>query len=317
MPFQVLKTYLKEDVFNTLSIRADLLDDGAIKHKNKWYLFLNANYRGVETQIIDCNGVFAWNTYSRKYANLIKSVCLNDTEIHLFYRSKNQDPFTYLGIIKHIEHFDNTRGRTFFLSQIQNWEMIINRLEGLFTKRIFIKAYPHDSLKSKISDSQNSSERLLESRAASFQAHGKQKQNYIDIHKKKEELGLKGELYVIQYEKNRLINLGKADLAKQIEHVSRKYGDGLGYDVLSFNKDGSRLFIEVKTTTLSGKQDFYISNNELTFLKNRLQARIYRVYNFSENRGGIKVNVYSKEDFCDNGKLVLEPISFKVKIKDS
>lgn len=317
MPFQILKAYQKKTVYELLSIKSDPNNDGAIKHNRKWYLFLNANYRGIDTQVIDCNGVFAWNTYSRKYADLIKSVCLNDTEIHLFYRNRNQDPFTYLGTIKNIEYISNTQGRTFFLSQIEDWEIIAAKLDGLFTKRILIKAYPHSSLKSKILEKQNKLEEGSLSSIPRSTNQEKETKDYLDILKERQNLGLKGELQVIRYEKNRLNKLGRNDLANQVKHVSKDIGDYLGYDVLSFNSDGSLLFIEVKTTRSSQKQDFYVTKNELNFLRNRLQARIYRVYNFNDNQDDIDLVIYSKEDFADTGKLDLEAISFKVKIKGS
>lgn len=318
MPLQIFKIYQKKIAYEILSIKANI-NPGAIKHNDKWYLFLNANYQGIDTQVIDSKGVFTWNTYSSKYADLIKSVCLNDTEIHLFYRnkSKNSGEFTYFGLIKNIEYFDDTKDTTFFLSRIQDWELIKTKQKELLTRGIMIKPYPHDSLKSKISDTQNKFEEGSPFLISPSWSQAKQEIDYIDILKKKQDLGLKGELQVIKYEKNRLNNLGKKDLVNQIKHVSKDIGDGLGYDILSFNEDESFLYIEVKTTICSEKQDFYITKNELEFLKNEAQARIYRVYNFSEDQNDIGLNIYSKEDFVDTGKLGLEAISFKVKIKDS
>lgn len=318
MPLQTFKTYQKKTAYEILSIKANI-NPGAIKHNDKWYLFLNANYQGIDTQVIDSKGVFAWNTYSSKYADLIKDVCLNDTEIHLFYRNKNKNSgeFTYFGLIKNMEYFDDPKDTTFFLSQIQDWELIKTKQKELLTRGIMIKPYPHDSLKSKMLDTQNKFEEGSPFLISPSWNQEKQGIDYIDILKKKQDLGLKGELQVIKYEKNRLNNLGKKDLANQVKHVSKDIGDGLGYDILSFNEDESFLYIEVKTTISSEKQDFYITKNELEFLKNESQARIYRVYNFSEDRNDIGLNIYSKEDFVNTGKLGLEAISFKVKIKDS
>ena len=44
------------------------------------------------------------------------------------------------------------------------------------------------------------------------------------------------------------VDLGKKDLADSLEQVSITKGDGTGYDVKSFNADGTVRFIEVKTT---------------------------------------------------------------------
>ena len=63
------------------------------------------------------------------------------------------------------------------------------------------------------------------------------------------ELGLAGEKLVVEHERNRLTEVGRLDLAERVEHVSQTRGDGLGYDVLSFDdENGDELFIEVKTT---------------------------------------------------------------------
>lgn len=61
-------------------------------------------------------------------------------------------------------------------------------------------------------------------------------------------LGLKGEEWVIRYEQQRLRDSGLSNLADQIEWTSQEKGDGTGYDIQSFNEDGSTRYIEVKTT---------------------------------------------------------------------
>ena len=62
------------------------------------------------------------------------------------------------------------------------------------------------------------------------------------------ELGLAGELFVLNIEKQRLLNAGLHDLANRVEHISQTQGDGAGYDIRSFKEDGGDYFIEVKTT---------------------------------------------------------------------
>jgi hypothetical protein len=61
-------------------------------------------------------------------------------------------------------------------------------------------------------------------------------------------LGNAGELAVLAEEKKFLAAIGRADLAEKIVHVSEVEGDGAGYDIKSFNPEGSVRYIEVKTT---------------------------------------------------------------------
>ena len=81
-------------------------------------------------------------------------------------------------------------------------------------------------------------------------------------------LGDLGENLVLEYERKRLHDVGLIDLANKVKHVSAEEGDGAGYDILSFEENGEKKFIEVKTTRGSVRSDFYISANEVEFSKN-------------------------------------------------
>ena len=73
---------------------------------------------------------------------------------------------------------------------------------------------------------------------------------------------------------------GRNDLADQVQHVSVEVGDGLGYDVLSFDSLGKRL-IEVKTTSGPPTTDFFVTERERSVSeKSPLQYELHRVFNF-------------------------------------
>jgi len=77
-------------------------------------------------------------------------------------------------------------------------------------------------------------------------------------------LGHFGERFVVDLERWRLDRAGRPDLARRVEHVSDTQGDGLGYDVLSFDAvDGEPVYIEVKTTNCGPLFPFRLSANEL------------------------------------------------------
>ena len=61
-----------------------------------------------------------------------------------------------------------------------------------------------------------------------------------------------------------LLKHGRDDLAKKVDWVSQSRGNGLGFDVLSFDEeDESDRWIEVKTTTYGKHFPFYVSANEV------------------------------------------------------
>ena len=107
------------------------------------------------------------------------------------------------------------------------------------------------------------------------------KKNYLEQHRKNERLGLEGEIFVVNYEKMRLQDEGKPELADKVEHISQTVGDGKGYDVLSFNNDGSERWIEVKTTNYGKSHPFLIEWTEVQCsIDNPNNFHLYRVFNF-------------------------------------
>lgn len=86
------------------------------------------------------------------------------------------------------------------------------------------------------------------------------REELLEIKRRCDEIGLKGERWALDYERKRLKRAGLHDLANQIVWVSQTHPYE-GYDIESFNEDGSPKFIEVKTTVSKSKQ-FEISDNE-------------------------------------------------------
>ncbi|BAS06695.1 hypothetical protein AHiyo4_01170 [Arthrobacter sp. Hiyo4] len=46
--------------------------------------------------------------------------------------------------------------------------------------------------------------------------------------------------------------------------MSKTRGDGLGYDILSFEESGKERLLEVKTTKSRAETPFFVSRNEFT-----------------------------------------------------
>jgi len=95
------------------------------------------------------------------------------------------------------------------------------------------------------------------------------------------ELGLRGEEYAFENERRTLWNAGRQDLARKISHVSQELGDGLGYDIHSFDVSGNDRLIEVKTTFGNATTPFFLSENErLISIERKTHFRLLRIYDF-------------------------------------
>lgn len=107
------------------------------------------------------------------------------------------------------------------------------------------------------------------------------KRDYIERESRNSSLGLAGERFIVQYEQWRLSTLGEERLAGKVEHVSVTQGDGLGFDVLSYDATGRERFIEVKTTSFGKETPFFITRNEVGLSKAETERfHIYRLFDF-------------------------------------
>jgi hypothetical protein len=107
------------------------------------------------------------------------------------------------------------------------------------------------------------------------------KVNYLALEASNASLGRAGEEFVVNYERARLIHAGKDKLADRVEHVALTRGDGLGFDVRSFEANGGDRLIEVKTTTYGKYIPFFVSRNELQVSRDEADAyQLYRLFHF-------------------------------------
>ena len=107
------------------------------------------------------------------------------------------------------------------------------------------------------------------------------RRDYLAREAQNQSLGLAGEEFTVQFERWRLIALGQPRLADKVDHVSQSRGDGLGYDVLSFEADGRERFIEVKTARFGRDTPFFVSKGELALSHAaKEQFHLYRLFEF-------------------------------------
>lgn len=138
-------------------------------------------------------------------------------------------------------------------------------------------------------------------------------QDYEASQKKKTAAGKAAELAVIRYERDKLNNIGRPDLADKIIQKSEKSSDD-GYDILSYEvKNGvaHEVHIEVKSAKLtSGYIEFFISANELRKFKN---DNVYKVYCLFRNGRAYKLHEVNKTNFFSNNYL--SPLTYRVRIR--
>ncbi len=107
--------------------------------------------------------------------------------------------------------------------------------------------------------------------------------NFLEQESRNASLGTAGEHLVVQLEHRRLCEAGCRTLANRVEHVAQTRGDGLGYDVLSFEADGRERLIEVKTTRYGELTPFFATRNEVEVSERKAtQYQLYRVFAFGK-----------------------------------
>ena len=139
-------------------------------------------------------------------------------------------------------------------------------------------------------------------------------QDYEKTQKNKQKSGENAELAVIHYERDKLNNLGRPELAELVTQVS-KTNSAAGYDIKSYdmNEDGSfvETHIEVKAAKIVSKYvEFFISENELTKFKNDPHHKIYCLIKSGRS---YKLHEVNKYDFFRNNYL--SPMTYRVRIR--
>lgn len=120
-------------------------------------------------------------------------------------------------------------------------------------------------------------------------------------------LGAHGEELIVDRERQVLRGAGRSDLANRVEHVSLTMGDGLGYDISSFEPSGKPRLIEVKTTRRAEHWPMFVSRNEVEVSRDRAEHFVLsRVFHFANPKVGLYELPGAIEDTC-----ILEPDSYR------
>lgn len=134
--------------------------------------------------------------------------------------------------------------------------------------------------------------------------------DYLALEASNSSQGRAGEEWVIRFERARLAHAGRANLADRIEWVSRDEGDYLGFDIRSFETDGSDRLVEVKTTKHGKQMPFCVTRNEVQV--SRQQAQAYHLYRLFRFQRGPRLYMLqgALEQTC-----VLDPLGYEARVK--
>jgi hypothetical protein len=134
--------------------------------------------------------------------------------------------------------------------------------------------------------------------------------DYLARQERNRDVGLKGELLVVEHERTWLSSHGRPDLAELVAHVPGTLGDGAGYDVSSFLLNGLPHHIEVKTTRGSHTAPFFLSESERRYALDPPEAySIYRIFDLGANPQFYKLTGNMAEI------LDLTPVSYQARVK--
>lgn len=137
-------------------------------------------------------------------------------------------------------------------------------------------------------------------------------QDYEKSQKKKQQAGENAEQAVIRYERDKLNNAGRPDLADMVRQVSKESSD-FGYDVFSYElHDGvaTEAHIEVKSAKQTGSYiEFFISQNELEKFKG---DKAYKIYCLIRSGKKYKLHEVNKSEFRSD---YLAPLTYRVRIR--
>lgn len=281
---------------------------------------------------ISTDGVLHWQSQPKQSLSdeTIRKLIRHDENtncIHLFLRTTARTkgkprPYTYLGKLKYLGHDADRERPVHFLWQLLDWpipDSALSHMQLSLDSQLTIgrtNAVPEEvrpqlakanTLIECIPPTQLPPDDGLRKNTAAFRRTLRAGNAERDAANKR--LGDQGELAVIEFEKRKLNDAGLGDLAKKVRHVAKIEGDGAGYDVRSFNPDGSEIYIEVKTTTGPISTDFFISSNEVAFSRAySAQYELRRLYDFDVNTGSGRF--YSRRG--DISELNLRPTNYRV-----
>jgi transcriptional regulator with XRE-family HTH domain len=165
--------------------------------------------------------------------------------------------------------------------------------------------YINDEYTVKAIQDDDVSKQNLSFRTIDREAHQKRLAQQAEL---KSRIGKIGEEFVVEYEKKRLISLGRPDLAAQVELLKT---DGDGHDVRSkCEKTEKDLQIEVKSSSLPISTEFRFfltEREEMVARKLTEEGKLYYIY-LVENVTKEDIGIFDKIQY---GQFTMKPVLYK------
>ena len=126
----------------------------------------------------------------------------------------------------------------------------------------------------------------------------RQRENNHKRYEAREKTGYSGEDWVLELEHQKLVGTSYAN-AVNPNYANEEHSN---FDILSFDRVGNRIYIEVKSTVSCADQPFYMSAGELRFLKECMASgvnyQLHRVYYVKdlERRGRV---IYTAQEVLE------------------
>ncbi len=129
-------------------------------------------------------------------------------------------------------------------------------------------------------------------------------------------IGDLGEKVVLDYEINKLIAMGREDLAEKVVH-EEALGNRPGWDISSFDDDGMPIQIEVKSSVSSIINNLVMTSNEWSAASHKGDTyRLYLVTGVSKN-GAKKIEILKNPyKLNDSGEVALEVLSYQLRLSE-
>ena len=208
--------------------------------------------------------------------------------IYLFLRTSQGKSYTYLGKLKYLAHDRERERPVYFQWQILDWNIpktILDEMNLRLEPGVSEMPLPTEAHVSQLIQTDPPEQNLQQpGKPLGTKVFRTRKiADYGGQNAKDARIGRAGELLVVHYEQQALLNAGKPELAEKVRHIADLEGDGAGYDVESFTSDGNKKYIEVKTTSGGKDSDFFITANELQFAKQHGENfYLYRLFEYDE-----------------------------------
>lgn len=136
--------------------------------------------------------------------------------------------------------------------------------------------------------------------------------DYLKKHEQQIIIGRSAEDHVLLNEQIRLRKLGRYNLANQVERVADN--PLLGFDIRSFELDGTERQIEVKVVRSWGKtKTFFLTENERKKSQTLPNYYLYLVGDLGKDSP--EIWVVSKPNFYDKSQFNLEAVNYRVSIE--